>query len=97
MAKLEINETEYYTEMLKTVTFEKLCDYLKKNQGILIDDISENFNKDLKNVEYLVNIWIDHWNTFYESGRVVKNGKKYFFLSPRNKKSRERNPIIEYL
>jgi len=71
---------------------------LKENQGKTFKDIinflGEEDNK--KGMEFLVNIWINHWHTFYHiGGRIILNNEKYFCMSPCNPKSRERNPIID--
>ena len=95
--KIKIVETNDYEDLLRRVTFEKVCNYLKKNQGKTFEDIinflGEQSNK--KGMKFLVDIWINHWHSFYQSGgRIIQNNNKYFCLSPRNPKSRERNPIV---
>ena len=94
---MNITETADYEDLLRRVTFEKVCKYLKENQGKTFEDIidylGEQSNK--KGMKFLVDIWVNHWHSFYQSGgRIVLNRDKYFCLSPRNPKSRERNPII---
>ena len=94
---MNITETADYEDLLRRVTFEKVCNYLKENQGKTFEDIvdflGEQSNK--KGMKFLVDVWVNHWHSFYQSGgRIVLNRDKYFCLSPRNPKSRERNPII---
>lgn len=94
---INIAETPEYEDLLRRVTFEKACNYLKKNQGKTFEDIinflGEVDNK--KGMEFLLDIWVNHWNTFYHAGgRIILNNEKYFCMSPKNPKSRKRNPII---
>ena len=96
--RMNITETADYQDLLKRVTFEKVCKYLKENQGKTFEDIvnylGEEDNK--KGMRFLVDVWVNHWNSFFQSGgRIVVNNDKYFCLSPRNPKSRERYPIIQ--
>ena len=94
---MNITETADYEDLLRRVTFEKVCKYLKENQGKTFEDII-NFLEEVDNkkgMKFLLDIWVNHWNTFYHAGgRIIQNNEKYFCMSPRNPKSRERNPII---
>ena len=93
---VEISDTIEYAEMLNRFNFAQLCKYLKNNQGKTLKNIVETFKEDEKLMEHLINIWIRHWNSFYQSGgRIIKNGDIYFCLSPTNPTSREKNPLIQ--
>jgi hypothetical protein len=98
MESKNITETVGYEDLLMRVKFEKECNYLKENQGKtfenIVDYLGEKDNE--KGMKFLVDIWVSHWNTFFHSGgRIVKNNNTYFCLSPKNPKSRERNPIVQ--
>ena len=70
---------------------------LKENQGKQFEDIVEYLGEEdnKKGIKFLVDIWVSHWNSFYQSGgRIIENNNKYFHLSPKNPKSRERNPQV---
>ena len=94
---MDITETIEYEDLLRRVTFEKVCNYLKENQGKKFEDIVEYLGEEdnKKGIKFLVDIWISHWNSFYQSGgRIIESNNKYFHLSPKNPKSRERKPQV---
>jgi len=95
--KMSITETVEYEDMLKRVTFGKVVDYLKKNQGKTFEDIviylGEEDNK--KCVKFLVDVWVNNWNSFFQSGgRIVENNSCYYCLSPKHPEARKRKPQI---
>ena len=95
--KINITETIAYEEMLERVTFEKVANYLKKNQGKTFEDIvsylGEENNKEC--VKYLVSIWVNKWNSFFQTnGRIIKKNSYYYCLSPKHPEAKKRNPQI---
>ena len=95
---MSIVETSEYDELLKRVTFEQVCSYLKENQGKTFENIISYLGEEdnSKGMRFLVNVWVSHWHTFFHTGgRIIENNNKYFCLSPRNPKSRERYPVME--
>ena len=94
---INVVETQEYDSMLQRITFKKVSDYLKKNQGNTIDNILEEFGEtnNRQCMEHLMCIWIDRWNTFFRSGgRIVQKSDRFYCLSPRNPESRKRIPNI---
>ena len=94
---MNITETLGYEEMLKRVTFKKVSDYLKKNQGKSFEDIVEYLGEkeNEEGMKYLVNVWVNNWNTFFRSGgRIVENDSYYYCLSPKHPEAIKRNPKI---
>jgi len=94
---MNITETVEYEEMLKRVTFEKVADYLKKNQGKTLENIVEYLGEeDNKNgMKFLVDVWVNNWNTFFQSGgRIIENNAHYYCLSPKHPESRKRKPVL---
>ena len=100
MPIIKITETDEYQDMLSRVKFEIVAEYLKNNQGKTFEKIVSEFNEEKckDGMKFLINIWINNWNTFLQSGgRIIKNNHKYYCLSPTNKRVRDRNPILEIL
>jgi len=96
--KSDIPSTTEYTDMLDRFTFVKFCKYLKMDQGKTLVEVINDFGEDEKLAKYLIDIWVDRWHTFYNiGGRIILDKEKYYCLSPRNPKSRERNPVINEL
>jgi hypothetical protein len=97
----KITETNEYQDMLNRVSFENVKCYLKENQGKTLENIISELNEEeyKDGIKYLIdNVWINHWNSFLHSGgRIIKNNDKYYYLSPKNKKIRERIPVIDFL
>lgn len=87
-----------YEDFVNETDYKEFCDYLKKNQGQTLKEINKKYNTEERYVNCLLNIWTEHWTSFYqEGGRVVNKNGSYFILSPRNPQSRARNPQINLL
>ncbi len=95
--RMNIVETADYENVLQRVTFEKVAAYLKGNQGKTFDNILEDFEETDNRLcmEHLFNVWVNNWNTFFQSGgRIVQKSERFYCLSPRNPESRKRVPNI---
>jgi hypothetical protein len=91
-------ETSKYEEMVNRMDFNEFCNYIRKNQGTTFEQICNDYTEDSECLKYLLNIWINSWTTFFQSGgRIIKNKNKYYCLSPRNPQSRLRNPVVNTL
>lgn len=96
----KITKTNEYQEMLDRVNFEKVSSYLKDHQGKTLENIISQFNEEkcTDGMKFIINVWVNHWNTFLHSGgRIIKNNDKYYYLSPNNKRVRDRKPVLEIL
>ena len=95
---MSIKNLEKYEEMLDRITYENVCDYLKKNQGAEMKTILEKYQENEEHFKFLLNIWIDKWTTFsQEKGRIIKNNEKYYCLSPRNPNFKDIKPVVNIL
>jgi len=87
-----------YEDFVNKTDYKEFCKYLKKNQGLTLKEINNKYKTDERYVNCLLNIWTEHWTSFYqEGGRVVNKNGSYYILSPRNPQSRARNPQINLL
>jgi hypothetical protein len=95
--KMSITETVEYEEMLKRVTFGKVVEYLRKNQGKTFEDIVKFLGEEENTncVKFLVDVWVNNWNSFFQSGgRIIENDSYYYCLSPQHPEARKRKPQI---
>ena len=91
--KVDIFKTLEYEEFLNRANIETYGNYIKKNQGKTIEEISIHFNENPKHVETIMKVWVKGWTTFFETGkRIIINEKKYYCLSPRNPTIKTNNP-----
>jgi hypothetical protein len=93
-----IVETKEYQDMLDRVKFDEVINYLKNNQGKTLENIIEFLQEDEceDGMKFLMNVWVKNWYTFLQSGgRIIKNNDKYYGLSPKNSRIRDRNPNID--
>lgn len=90
----DIFKTEEYQNFLDRVDIEKYNQYIKKNQGVTFQKISEHFKEKEINVKTILNVWVNNWNTFSKIGRIVNKEEKFYSLSPRNPTIKSNNPNI---
>ena len=95
---MNIIESSEYENMLARVTFEDMCNHLKKNQGHTLQTLSGIFKENSDSLKQLLDIWIEKWHTYFVfGGRIIVKDDKYYCLSPRSSESRKRKPVINLM
>jgi len=84
MTTIKHIETKEYETFANNIIIEDYFKYIKENNGVTLENISEHFDKNALFVEIILGIWINHWNTFFKNGRVIKDDEMYYCLSPKN-------------
>ena len=56
--------------------------YLSKNNGDYLNNIHKNTELiiSIKNLEHILNVWWDSWNTFFRFGRVYYKDNKWYWI-----------------
>lgn len=86
--------TEEYQDFIERVKFYIYKDYIKKNPGKTIKEISEHFGEKELHVKTVLSVWVNCWTTFFSMGRIINKEDKYYCLSPRNPTIKYRNPQL---
>jgi hypothetical protein len=93
--KLMFDDAEYQA-FVDRVNRQDVIKYINDNRGTTSKEISVHFKEPDNFMVFILDLWIKNWNTFFESGRVILKGEKYYCLSPRNPNVRNDNPIINF-
>ena len=91
---VNVFETEEYQNFLDRVDINIYNQFIKKNPGVTIEEISLHFKEEELHVKTILNVWVNHWNTFSKIGRIVNKEEKFYSLSPRNPTIKSNNPNI---
>ena len=94
MSTIKHIETKEYEKFVDNVNIEDYFKYIKENNGVTLENISEHFEKNAIFVGIILGIWVNNWNTFLKNGRVIKDNQLYYCLSTRNPDFLKKNPIL---
>lgn len=92
--ELKCTKTKEYETFVDNVNRVEYFKYIKESNGVTLKNISDKFGENKTFVGIILGIWVNHWNTFFKNGRVIKDNELYYCLSPRNPNVLEKNPKI---